>query len=404
MSVTDFECAIAKSQIGRYIAGENLAPEVSRQLETHISACPRCKQLLIEKKSSLEAVLSQTPTTEDAVPLSIPTESIPMTVGNVALKAESMAVKVPTPELMIEDSEAESTRLSLREKLRMQAKARKESDPDVIELPTVAPAFAHKDVPTDSVQLRLEKQEKPAKKKGFTLASLALFKKVDVEEEQPAMTIENLRSAKQALKNNDSGIKKPMMYLGGLCVVVAAMSFVLKDPTALLGGKANEQDLLVKKPAKKAPIKSANSKTSAKKTKKVPTTPTTLIHDSGTMAQGFAATAPQKLVPVKPKTTVYAATGTKPTVKKPVTPVVTKTKKPIVKKTSANDTVPTETMAKKVVRSHKADSKANPTKLKTSKTTSKRHSSDKKVTRTSPRQNVVRLYTADETPVHKEQK
>lgn len=401
MSVTDFECAIAKSQIGRYIAGENLAPEVSRQLETHISACPRCKQLLIEKKSSLEAVLSQAPTTEESTPLSIPTESVPMTSGSTALKAEAVAPKIPTPELIVEDSEEESTRLSLRDKLRMQAKARKEADSNVIELPTVAPAFAHKDAPTDSVQLRLEKEEEPTKKKGFSLASLALFKRVNVEDEIPAMTLDNIRSAKQALKNSDSGIKKPMMYLGGLCAVVAVMSFVLRDPTALFGGKANEKDLLVKKPViKKSAVKSANAKTSAKKTKKVPTTPTTLIHDSGTMAQGFAATpTPKKLEPVKPETEAHVPVTRKTTTTKPTTK-----KKPTTKRTAVVDESPSEVKTKKVVRDHRTDSKAAPTKLKTSKTANKRKTSPKKVARTNSHENVVRLYTADETSANKEQK
>lgn len=57
MSVQNFECQIAKAQIGRYLAGDALSAEALDQLEEHIARCPDCKQTLAEKRASLQAML-----------------------------------------------------------------------------------------------------------------------------------------------------------------------------------------------------------------------------------------------------------------------------------------------------------------------------------------------------------
>lgn len=318
MSVTDFECAIAKSQIARYIAGENLAPEVSRQLETHIAACPRCKQLLQEKKSSLEAIIEDKTSSEPRTTIQVSSDPVPMTAGNLALNAEPRF----QPEQLTASFE-ETSRLSLREKLREQAQARKEKD-NTIDLPAVAPAFAHKDtIQNSGVKVHLEEAAVPKKKKkGFSLQSLALFEKVPVEETKPAMTVENLKSAKEALKTQNSGLKKPVLYLCGLCAVVAAMSFFLKDPTALFGGKAAQQNLLVKDKNPKAETPARKpTKVSKAPAKKLP------VADTGTNAEKFSAGAvkktpvvPGKKLPaIKP---ISAKTAAKPKPKVAAKPLV----------------------------------------------------------------------------------
>lgn len=58
MQLQNFECQIAKAQIGRYVAGDSLSEETVAQLEAHIGKCPDCKQNLAERRAVLQAVLS----------------------------------------------------------------------------------------------------------------------------------------------------------------------------------------------------------------------------------------------------------------------------------------------------------------------------------------------------------
>jgi len=58
MQLQNFECQIAKAQIGRFLAGDGLSDETVQQLEAHIAKCPDCKQNLAERKVVLQAVLS----------------------------------------------------------------------------------------------------------------------------------------------------------------------------------------------------------------------------------------------------------------------------------------------------------------------------------------------------------
>ncbi|MFI5386519.1 MAG: zf-HC2 domain-containing protein [Fimbriimonadales bacterium] len=58
MQLQNFECQIAKGQIGRYLAGDALSDETLRQLEAHVTNCPACKQNLAERRAVLQAMLS----------------------------------------------------------------------------------------------------------------------------------------------------------------------------------------------------------------------------------------------------------------------------------------------------------------------------------------------------------
>lgn len=58
MQVQNFECQIAKAQIGRYVGGDKLSDDTIEQLEAHISKCPDCKQNLAERRTALQAMLS----------------------------------------------------------------------------------------------------------------------------------------------------------------------------------------------------------------------------------------------------------------------------------------------------------------------------------------------------------
>src|SRR4051794_23286485 len=53
MPVTDFECQIARGQIGRYLGGGLLSPQAMTGLEEHLAECPGCKALVAERRASL---------------------------------------------------------------------------------------------------------------------------------------------------------------------------------------------------------------------------------------------------------------------------------------------------------------------------------------------------------------
>ena len=57
MTVQNFECKIAESQIGRYLAGEAMSGETLRQLEEHIAECPHCKVVVTERRAALQNML-----------------------------------------------------------------------------------------------------------------------------------------------------------------------------------------------------------------------------------------------------------------------------------------------------------------------------------------------------------
>lgn len=394
MSVTDFECAIAKSQIARYIAGENLAPEISRQLEAHITACPRCKQLLQEKKNSLEAMIEDKSGAETRTEINIPTQSVPMVSGSMALKPEP--TMEPATAAKSDIIEEDQPRLSLRDKLREQARALTQKEENTIDIPTVAPAFAHKDNPQGGIKLKLEESEQPKKKKkGFSLSSLALYRRVpdEVEEQQPAMTVENIRAAKETLKRQPNGFRRPMMYMVGLCAVIAAMSFFLKDPTSLFGGKVASQDQPTKsKPVKATPIKKTPKLSNASVKRQNYLSPST------TNAESFIDTAtdpaamepsgnqaPTK-APAKPVVKPKVAAKVKPAAVKPATKKVA-AKKPAAPKATKKAPVAVPTV------SHK------PIKKAAKKPVAKAHST----AHAKSKQNVVKLY-APETAASKEQK
>ena len=57
MAVQDFECQIARAQIGRYLQGDALSSEALDQLEDHIAECPGCKAVLTERRKALQEML-----------------------------------------------------------------------------------------------------------------------------------------------------------------------------------------------------------------------------------------------------------------------------------------------------------------------------------------------------------
>ena len=58
MQLQNFECQIAKAQIGRFVAGDTLSDEALHQLEAHISKCPDCQKSLAERRAALQEMLA----------------------------------------------------------------------------------------------------------------------------------------------------------------------------------------------------------------------------------------------------------------------------------------------------------------------------------------------------------
>ncbi len=57
MTVQEFECQIAKSQIGRYLGGEDLSETALGQLEVHLKECLSCRTALTERRQALQRML-----------------------------------------------------------------------------------------------------------------------------------------------------------------------------------------------------------------------------------------------------------------------------------------------------------------------------------------------------------
>ena len=53
MPVSDFECQIVRSQIGRYLDGGVLSPVALAGLEEHLAECPDCKATVTERRAAL---------------------------------------------------------------------------------------------------------------------------------------------------------------------------------------------------------------------------------------------------------------------------------------------------------------------------------------------------------------
>ncbi len=55
MPVLDIECQLARGQIARFLDGASFPGESLKQLEDHISECPKCQSMLSERRLQLEA-------------------------------------------------------------------------------------------------------------------------------------------------------------------------------------------------------------------------------------------------------------------------------------------------------------------------------------------------------------
>jgi hypothetical protein len=419
MPVTEFECAIAKSQIGRYIAGDNLGNEVVRQLESHIAACPNCKKLLEEKRTALMQMLDKPGDITAAVNPGAATNPAPVQMTPAVKRDydfdEEMQPRVTEAPAPVDPEKA--LKAALREKLAAQMlnapqPKKNNKQPEMIEVPVVAPAFASKEarnVETVQVMIGEPKAEKP--KRSFGLGAFALYKKVRDEEETtdaPALNARTIREAKVAFKTNNPTLRKPMIYAGALAVVVTAMSFVLKDPTSMFGPKA-EKNLLVNNKSKTAPKKTPNNKSKvSNKTKKVAMS-NPLSGTKGTNAQPFAPTTPAKVSsPVVPAANT-AKRELNPTLVMPTKKTAPATKKAETKKVAPNKIEPKKVEAPKSKTAAKTANRKKgfapqqgtkiPKRVAKKSTTVIPTTTKPKLKKSNPSTGTVRVYDADGNPI-----
>ena len=339
MPVTEFECAIAKSQIGRYINGEKLGQAVVDQLESHIAACPRCKLVLEEKRNSLMSTIEadrqeRIRATSDPIPMtSTPISVVP---GNSAPQLDS-----PRPETFgaLARKFAEPVEGDPKAELRRQLEAMSSKRLGQFEIPVVAPAFAHKEQ-TETVTLHVATEE-PVGKKNL-MQAFALFKRTNEPEAENA-------PANQTTSAQDATMKKPIAYMAGLTTVVIAMSLIAKNPTTMFGPKANDARVVAAAPTTTAKPKSEAAQKFA------------AIREKSKKAQAAKAAALKKKAAAQAAAKKVATVAKKPVAKKlsPAAPVVAKAK-PTMPANIARVTTKRRTSAQRFKSSSKAARKTTP--------------------------------------------
>jgi hypothetical protein len=90
MPVQDFECQIARNQIGRYLNGDGLSSEALRQLGSHVAECIGCKGFLDQRKAALQGMLGEAELPVRVEPAPEPEETMTPSESLVAqIKARS---------------------------------------------------------------------------------------------------------------------------------------------------------------------------------------------------------------------------------------------------------------------------------------------------------------------------
>lgn len=244
MPVTDFECAIARSQISRIINGENLGEEVENQLESHIDVCEKCRLHLEDRKRALEAsIVGNQPESSGATPSDVPaflTKAIDDPVQTTKQELRSrLKLRKSTPKGEVASTDVQNK--ALKEHLQQT---------EIIDL--------HQKSKT--IKSRLQEREagnhisKSGEKKQSFWSKLALYRVVDSpinpETGEPAViSVKALKQANRQLKKEEN-FAKPLYLMLGLAIIVGAMSFIVKDPTKLLGTRVS--DSLLNEKAKPA--------------------------------------------------------------------------------------------------------------------------------------------------------
>ncbi len=135
MHVSEFECAIAKSQISRYIAGDRMSDETMKQLEEHIARCSNCKTMIDQRRKELIQLLNLEEKTPGSDP--VKKETVKQTIargkglveGALARKQEAtLRVAPPTHAVIAAEQEVEDNVLDLSMALSGARKSKAESN------------------------------------------------------------------------------------------------------------------------------------------------------------------------------------------------------------------------------------------------------------------------------------
>lgn len=135
MHVSEFECAIAKSQISRYIAGDRMSDETMKQLEEHIARCSNCKTMIDQRRKELIQLLNLEEKTPGSDP--VKKETVKQTIargkglveGALARKQEvTLRVAPPTHAVIAAEEKVEDNVLDLSMALSGARKSKAESN------------------------------------------------------------------------------------------------------------------------------------------------------------------------------------------------------------------------------------------------------------------------------------
>lgn len=262
MPVKSFECAIARSQISRYLAGDALVDEAMRQLETHISGCADCQRLIESKRTQLLGPLAQAPTAEEATTLTPQSEGTTMErelraaamVAQAAVRVNVAKVAQPALVGVASGGATNNAEESAHDPAEFAWSA---SDPNArMPRASIGPRTAAAEAVSAGggssapVSSASPVSPKATSSFGAAFSRFSLPKLVrDVPDEEPSPLTPASPSATPGPKANRS-LGKVAAYGGSLLIVLGVMAY-LGDPTSLLGGKASSA------PAAKAKAKPA---------------------------------------------------------------------------------------------------------------------------------------------------
>ena len=265
MPITDFECAIAKSQIGRYVAGDQFSDEAVQQLEAHIAACPSCKAIIVQRRRELMSMLGGDEASGDssvavsqitqpkpqAGPTLQPTYATQAVISvsqeeheSEALRAELVGASAhQAVSFMSSLSDDSIDRLiSLRNNMTESQQA------EVMQQPS-APTISESAAPTASAASGSSATTMPSARPLLPKFSLPTFKLPQFGGAPKAIDVQGA-SAPAPLPTQDPQIEvgqkptnqqlmmRPMLFGIGLATVVGIMGMIIKPPTSLLGPKA----------------------------------------------------------------------------------------------------------------------------------------------------------------------
>lgn len=261
MAITDFECAIAKSQIGRYVAGDQFSDEAVRQLESHIAACPSCKGVIAQRRKDLMSMLGNEQSTDIVAAKAsskYPVESS-VTVAQVTQDFTSSRIPVSSQAVISiandEEGEGESEMVSAGKSVRssfstsvtdtnvgrlfgFSDRMQMPERPDILSEPAQPAAHTTGPALTLSEPATKAKMAFPSIKIPNLLGSFKFPSIPGVNAPVPLPTTSDDEPNEVPQAPNKVSLARPIAFAVSLSLVIGAMGMIVKPPTNLLGDKA----------------------------------------------------------------------------------------------------------------------------------------------------------------------